>query len=263
MATPIEGGEVQGNPEGNEPVAPGPNPAWGEALSAIPEQFHEPLTQHFTKWDQSAQQRIESVNQQLGQFEPYKPFVENGISADDLGQGIQLLMQLNQDPRAVYDALKESFGYDSEPQTQQIPGSETDEEEEEDPYGQRFEQLNQGLELVANTVLQQHQEKISREAEANLDAELNQLKEKYPNFDETYVLNLVANGATMEQAAQAYDGLVQSILQQNPRPFAPSVMGNSGGGTGLPSQAIDPTKLDNKGTKNLVIQMLNAANAQD
>jgi hypothetical protein len=60
----------------------------------------------------------------------------------------------------------------------------------------------------------------------------------------------------MEEAAQSYETLTQQILQQNPRPFAPQVMGTSGGGTGLPSQAIDPTKLGDKDRRALVAQMV-------
>lgn len=258
MATPVEGGEVQGTESAAAgESSPGPNPAWSEALSAIPEQFHSVLTPHFQQWDQSAQQRIESVNEQLKQYEAYKDFVDNNVPAEELVQGYQLLYQLNQNPQAVYDALKEAYGFDP---SGEIEGEE--EGEEEDPnsvdpiYGQKLQNLEQGLDLVAQTLLQQEQAKIQAKADAELDAELSALKQKFPNFDERYVLSLVANGATMEEAAQAYESLTQNILQQNPRPFAPQVMGNSGGGTGLPSQAIDPVKLSDKERRALVAQMV-------
>lgn len=257
MATPIEGGEVQGNEtvEGGD-NSPGLNPAWGEALSAIPEQFHQTLTPHFQQWDQAAQKRIETVNEQLKNYEPYKDFVENGISAEDLVQGYQLMYQLNQNPQEFHKALTEAYGLGSGE-----PVSEGDGEGEEIDPSQNFQdprvdQLQQNLDLVAQTILQQEQAKIASQADAQLDAELNALKEKFPNFDEGYVLSLVANGATMEEAAAQYESLTQSILQSNPRPFAPTVMGNSGGGSGLPSQAIDPTKLSDKDRRNLVAQLV-------
>jgi hypothetical protein len=256
MATPIEGGEVQGevSPEGgNEPQG---NPAWGEALSAIPEQFHQVLTPHFQKWDQSAQERITTVNEQLKAYEPYKDFVDNGVSAEDLVQGYQLIYQLNQDPQAVYNALKEAYGFSSGEPVSEENGEGVEEEAETNFQDPRFDQLQQGLDVVAQTILQQEQIKVQQKADQELDAEINSLKEKYPNFDEGYVLSLVANGATMEEAAKAYDTLTQNILQQNPRPFAPTVMGNSGGGTGLPSQAIDPTKLSDKDRRALVAELV-------
>lgn len=263
MATPIEGGEVQGTEVSETESSPGLNPAWGEALSAIPEQFHGVLTPHFEKWDKSAQQRIEQANQTVSQFEPYKPFVENGISAEDLEQGAQLMYQLNANPQAVYNALAEAYGFGpaANSEGEEIEGEE---EEEEAPNFQdpRYDQLQQGLDTVAQVILNQEQEKANARADAELDAEISALKEKHPNFDERYVLSLVANGATFEEAATQYESLVSNILQQNPRPFAPSVMGNSGGGTGLPSQAIDPVKLGDKERRALVAQMLAQANRE-
>lgn len=266
MATPIESGEVQGDPgsvEGTPPEStPGPNPAWGEALSAIPEQFHETLTSHWQKWDQSAQSRIEQANQSVAQFDPFKPFIENNISADDLEQGLQLMYQLNTNPQAVYEALAEAYNLGPTPNaSQEIEGEE---EEETPPNFQdpRFDQLQSGLELVANTLLQQEQAKIQRQADAEVDSELAALKQQHPNLDEKYVLALMVNGFTAEQAGNHWGELTQNILQQNPRPFAPQVMGSSGGGAGLPSQAIDPVSLNDKDRRALVVQMLNAANSQ-
>lgn len=260
MGTPIEGGEVQGT-ESSDESSSGLNPAWGEALSAIPEQFHGVLTPHFQQWDQDAQKRIESVNSQLKNYEPYKDFVENEVDAETLAQGYQLLYQLNQDPQAVYRALKEAYGFD--PAGSESVSEEEGEEENPELLDPRFDQLTQqqqqmqqGLELVTQTILQQEQQKIQAKADADLDAEITALREKHPNLDEHYVLSLVANGATMEEAATQYERLTQSILQQNPRPFAPQVMGNNGGGSGLPSQAIDPVRLSDKDRRNLVAQMV-------
>src|SRR5438046_10743191 len=117
MSSPVEGGEVQGTgPEsasGSGESSPGLNPAWSEALSAIPEQFHNTLTPHFQQWDQAAQQRIESANSSLKQFESFQPFVDNGISAEDLEQAAQLAYMVQTDPQAVYKALAEAPGFGS------------------------------------------------------------------------------------------------------------------------------------------------------
>lgn len=247
-----EEGMVQG-----EESAPGPNPAWESVLSVLPEEFHPTVTQEFQKWDQSAQKRIEDVNSQLAQFEAYKPFVENGIAPEYLEQGAQFLHQLNTNPQAVYEALKEMYG------SEEGAGIEEDDDDESEVFQDpRVDQLNQQVELVAQTVLMQQQEKLNEQASQELDRELTGLREKHGDFDERYVLSLAAvnDGLTLEQAVQSYQQMAQNILQANPRPFAPTVMGNTSGGTGLPSQAIDPTKLGGKETRNLVAEMLKAAN---
>lgn len=262
MGTPIEGGEVQGDNSEVTPEAPGPNPAWNDVLSVLPEQFHNVVTPHFQKWDQAAQQRIEQANQSVTQFEAYKPFVENGISPQDLEQGLQLMYQINQDPKAVYEALGEAYGLSAAQVEAAIEGEGEPEGESQNFQDPRVDQLQQGVELIAQNLLDQHQAKLDAEAESELDAGLKKLKDAHGEFDEQYVLSLCAvhPDITLEQAHANYQQLTQRILQQNPRPFAPNVMGNSGGGTGLPSQAIDPRTLDGKSTRDLVAQMLKAAN---
>lgn len=254
MGTPIEGGEIQGT---EVESAPGSNPAWESVLSVLPAEFHPLVTPEFQKWDQSAQQRIESVN---SQFEPFKPFTEAGIKPEDLEQGLQLMAKLNEDPQGFYQALTEAYGFGNE-----IDGEEEEDDDETDVQNfqdPRVDQLQQNLDLVAQTILSQQQEKANEQASRELDTELNGLREKHGDFDERYVLSLAAvnDGITLEQAVESYKQLVNNVLQTNPRPFAPTVLGNSSGGTGLPSQAIDPTKLDGKATRNLVAEMLKAAN---
>jgi hypothetical protein len=261
MGTPIEGGEVQGETPESGGEAPGQNPAWNDVLSVLPEQYHQAVTPHFQKWDQSAQQKIEQANQMVSQFEPYKPFVDNGISAEDLEQGLQIAYQINTNPQAVFNALKEAYGFEA---AQAIAQEMAGEEEEEGPDFQdpRFDQLQQGLDLVAQTVLQQQQQKIMQETEAEIDAELNELKQKHPGISEEFALSLMVNGFDVNQVGERWAAMTQNILQSNPRPFAPSVMGSSSGGTGLPSQAIDPRKLDGKATRDLVAQMVRAQMAE-
>jgi hypothetical protein len=253
MGTPIEPtGDVQdgtGVIESGE--VPGQNPAWSEVLGVLPEQFHEVVTPHFQKWDQEAQKRIEAANQSVTQFEPYKPFAENGISPQDLEQGLQLMYQLNQNPQAVYQALAEAYGFGA----QSNPEVEETEEESQQFQDPRFEQIQSGLDTVAQIVLQREQEKIEAQANAEIDSELNQLKEKHPGISEEFALALMVNGFDVNQVGERWNSMTQNVLQQNPRPFAPSVMGNSGGGTGLPSQAIDPRKLNGQQTRDLVAQM--------
>jgi hypothetical protein len=261
MATPIEGGEVQGaEPTGES--SPGLNPAWGEALSAVPEQFHPTLTQHFQQWDQSAQQRIESVNEKLKPFEGYQPFVENGITPQEVEQALQVMYHLNADPQSFYNALVETYKFGAQPEieSQEIEGEEEEPANFQDP---RFDQLQQGLDLVAQTLLQQEQQKLERQAEAEIDAEVAALKESHPGISDDFIYSLMTNGYTSEQVGEKWASVAQSILQSNPRPFAPNVMGTSSGGTGLPSQAIDPKKLDDRGTRDLVAQMVRLAHGQN
>lgn len=255
MATPIEPGneEVQGNTS-DQGDSPGLNPAWNDVLSILPEQFHSVVTPHFSKWDSEAQKRVESANSSLKEFEGFKPFVEHGISTDELEQGLRLMYEINNNPQSVYEALGNAYSFG------QAPGGSAETSEEEDdeaPYGAeddpRYNQLQQGLELVSKIVLNDAKAKQDAQADMELNNELSSLTEKFGDYDMDYVLTKMMNGMSGEDAVAAYQKLV------TPKPFAPTILGNSGGGSGLPSNAIDPTKLSGKETRNLVAEMLAAA----
>ena len=245
--------EVQGEvstPDQSANTAPGPNPAWNDVLSLIPETLHEQITPHFQKWDQSAQSRIEGVK---GQYADYEPFLEHGITPDQLQQGLQLMHEMVNNPRTIYDALVDSYGYGNEQ-----PNNE--EVEELSPQDNELQQLRQGFDLLAQAHLDQQNAKEAAEADAALEQSIKDAKTKHGDFDEDYVLTHMMNGKSIDEAIQTYQALTERIIQSNPRPFAPSIMSaNSGSGVGLPSQATDVTKLDGNETRSLVAEMLRQA----
>lgn len=252
----IQTGEVQGDPEG----APGPNPAWNDVLGVLPEQFHSVVTPHFSKWDQAAQNRIEAANAQVREYEPYKAFAEHGIEPSEIENGLRLMYEINNDPRRVWEALAQTYSLSAESGNNQGQngGEQPDGNGPADFQDPRFDQLQQGVELVSQIVLREQQAKANAQADAELDSELTDLREKHGEYNERFVLAMMQNGLSGEEAVKAWSDVRNETLQNNPRPFAPNVMGNSGGGSGYPSQAIDPTKLSGKETRNLVAEMLQA-----
>jgi soluble cytochrome b562 len=260
MGTPVESsdsGEVteptttSSDQGGNS--SPGTNPAWNDVLSVIPEQLHSQVTSHFQKWDQAANSKISSLNSQL---EQYKPFMEHGIDGDILTQGVQLLYQLQNDPKSLYDALVQNFNFSPEEAAEAVEEA-TEESENSNP---EFKKLQDGFELLAQHVLNQENQKQEAAADAQLDKDLKAAAEKHGEFDEPYVLyQMYTHGKSMDEAVQAYQDMANGILQKNQSPFAPNILGSSSGnGSGLPSQATDVTKLNNNDTKALVAQMLKA-----
>lgn len=251
-----ETGDVQGiEPTGDN--SPGHNPAWDEVLSVLPEQFHSVVTPHFQKWDQAANQRVESVNSQLAQFEAYKPYVEHGINSDELEQGLRLLYEINNNPQNVYQALQNAYNF-GQPEA---PNQESEEGEELNLPPEIMEKLQSHdgmLNAVAQIVLNDAQAKQDAAADSALEKELSDLKAAHGEYDEDYVLAKMQLGMSGEDAVKSYQALVQRIT---PQPFAPTLLGSSGG-NGVPSNAIDPTKLSGKETRNLVAEMLAAAQRQ-
>lgn len=253
--------EVQVTPpdQGNNS---GPNPAWNDVLSLIPEQLHGAVTQHFTKWDQAANSKIEAANAKVKEFEAYQPFVEHGIGFEDLSQGLNLLHTVNNNPQALYDALRETYNL-TDAEAKEVIEEVSEEVADETTLNPKLQQLEEGLNVLAQHFLTEQQAKEAAQADTFVKSEFAKAKEKYGEFDEGWVTDrMLARGNddnyySVDQAVQDYQGLVQNIIAANPRPFAPRVLGGtSGGGSGLPSQAVDVTKLDDKEAKALVVEML-------
>jgi hypothetical protein len=272
MATPVEnngpegtepGGQVQGNIPTPE-VTPGPNPSWESVLNLIPENLHQVITPHFQEWDQAANKRIESVN---AKFKDFEPFIEHGISPEDLAQGIRLINVLNNNPQVIYDALHK--------QLNPTAGEEEQEPEETPEAGSyqlppNYEQLQQGVELIAQRMLDAERQQREASESAQLEKEIQAAEAKFGKLNPQLFLPFLSNAInndpniTTEKAAENFVQLMGGALQatQAQQPYAPNLLGsNSGGGAGLPSQAIDPTKLDSTATKALVVQYLKNAQA--
>jgi len=93
MSFPVDG-QVQ-DESGSSGEVSGPNPAWNDVLSVLPEQFHSVVTPHFQSWDQAAQTRVEQANARVKEFEPYNAFIEHGIEPGELENGLRLMYEIN------------------------------------------------------------------------------------------------------------------------------------------------------------------------
>jgi len=252
----VSTGEVTGS------ETPGINPAWNDALSSVPEQFHSILTPHFQKWDQAANSRIEEVNSKLKSFEDYNPLIEHGISMGDVQQALLLAQEINTNPRSVFDALNQAYNFSAvvEAATEGATQPGETPAAQDDP---RFSQLEQQLGLVSQILLQENEAKEAAKQDAWLENAIGSALMKFPDLalnkqEENFVLaQMWQNGMDADAAVQAFVDFKNSLA---PQPFAPKILGGVGG---TPSQAIDPTKLSGKDTRNLVAQMLAAAQAQN
>jgi hypothetical protein len=122
--------------------------------------------------------------------------------------------------------------------------------------------MQKNMEIMARALYTQQQKEKEAQEDAALEKELASLRSKYGEYDEQYVLGLMANGQDGESAVRAYKNLEGKLRGGNGQATAqvPRIMG-SGGGAPV-TGAVDPRKLDAKGRKDLVAQMLEAANRQ-
>lgn len=234
-----------------EAAASGGHPAWQEILDAIPEQYREAVTPTLEKWDKGVSKRFQSLH---SKYEPLKPYAD--LDPTELEHAIALKQALEADPRAVWELMAETYGLNSLEQGATENGSIE--------VGQQYYEEGEGpdpLILQTQQQLAEQQAEIAalrqaqelKEAEEELDAYMQYLHTEHGDFDDDYVVTLLANGVDGEEAVNRYKAKFEAAGNQPAPVGAPKVMGAGGG---VPSRAIDPNTLSNNETKDLVAQML-------
>jgi hypothetical protein len=242
--------DYSGGSEGTEDQG---NPAWSTFLEVIPEEFHEKVKPVLRNWDSGVQERFQKVHQE---YEPWKPFVEGKVDPEHAQFALNLLNRLDTNPAEVRDAINEYYKLNA-PVT---PGpnsgqGQAEPPEEVDPYDTRFKTLEENNRVMAQILLSQREAEEATRADQELDSQLSSLRKTHGDFDERYVLALMQTGSSAEDAVKGYmDFRDREVGRRVPKPL---IMGGASGGS--LNQGIDPRKLDDKGTKDLVVQMLEAA----
>jgi hypothetical protein len=248
---------------GGEQGSTGINPAWQEFYGNAPEDVRDQyLTPAFQKWEANVNNMVQKVH---SEYEPWKPVMQQ-VDPNTASWAIQVANALNTDPKMVYEALGEWIGQQNNvsgqqnPQSGLIPGQgqqQPNSNQEEQPWRPELASLQQQNKLMVDYLTAQQQQQQAAQADAQLEQELSTVRQKYnlQEKDMPFVLGLMANNDfTTEDAAKAVAEYSGSF---RPKPL---IMGSGGG---VPGAGINPAKLDDKSTKNLVVQMLAANQAQN
>lgn len=236
----------------------GNNPAWGELLSALPEEYHDKVTPHLSKWDQGVQQRFESVQSEWAPWKKYK----DTYKPEEVEWGLSLAQSLANDPAATYQAIgeymKNTLGIDVSASSANPSGQGQQEPTDvQDPNSLALAQYKQQLDLVSRAVLAKEQKDQEAAAEAQLDRELTDAKTKYGDYDEKFVLARLQAGDTVDSAVQAYHSIAEQAAK-NARPRFQFL----GAGGGVPATPIDTRKMTDTDRNKLALEMLMAARSE-
>jgi hypothetical protein len=234
--------QVQEPETSYEPVEP--ESPWADVLAKVPDNLRpelNPALEDYTK-------RLQS------EWEGYSFLRENEIDPQTVQYAMNILYTLNNNPRQLYDAIGMQYKFAQE-QSESPDLPDDLGQTEDDP---RIARLEQGLQNMARMLLEARQQQEVEEEDSRLQQELEQARQKYGDYDEGYVLGLALNGKSVDEAVRAYKQLEQRLtggVSQQRR--QPTVMG---GGGAVPGQnPLDPTKLSDRETKDLVTQMLQNA----
>lgn len=237
----------QPTPPGDMPLVEGLGPEWNEFVSAIPEDRRAELGPRL-------KERVSSYESRLETYKPWEDLQRSGITPEYASTALGVYSMIENDPRKVYEAIGNHLGV-SPAQAQQVV-----EEIEENGTDAEIANLKKQVETMAQITIaqrqQENQSKLAQEQDAKLDAELKGIQKKYGDDvpEDEIIMRMLHKNMTAEEAYTEYSSRVSELRKRTP---APMIMG---GGGNIPSRAVDVTKLDNKGTKNIVAQMLAHAN---
>jgi len=231
------------------------NPSWSEFFSVVPQEYHEKVTPVLKSWED---RRAEELTKVQSEWEDWKQFKDKRFTPEDVNWGLTLAQSLAQDPRKLWETVGSHYNFTSTPDSDEDSADST---ADADPYALKFKEFESKLDQVAQAIVASHRTDQLKQAEMELDKELNAARNKHGDFDEEYVVTMMQTGMTADNAAAKYKALVESAAKQF-KPPPPMMLG--GGGGGVPgSGQPDPRKMTPQERRKLTVDILNAANAQN
>jgi hypothetical protein len=247
-AEPAEGGD-------------GINPAWNDLLAVVPSQLHSQVTPFLKDWDKNYQEGINKVH---SQYEPYKNLVENKVKPEDIDYALQLAQAIETDPTEVAKKLAEFTGLSLAEAKQEIKDADEqgqfDETDSEFLKHPKVVEMQTMLQTMAQLLVQQNADEQAKAEDAALAKELEDLKEAHGEFDVDWVITkaLAFPETPLEDLVTAYKEHEKGILEKARKP-GPKVM-KSGGSA--PDNQLDVKTLDDKGRRDTITKILEAAHRE-
>ena len=240
----------QPNPPGDIPLVDGLGVEWNDIVNAFPEDKRAEL-------GPKLKERVTAVTSEYEPLKQWEQFQKSGITPEHADTALRLFTQIENNPKEVYETIGKYLNI-TPAQAEKVV-KEVEKGDKDDPRIQTMQdQINTLAQVAIANREMSVQEQQAAEADAAVDEEIGSLKQKYGDFPEDeIIMRMLYSDMSAEEAFQDYNGRVAEIQKRRPSPM---VM--SGGGM-VPAQPIDVRKLDSAGTKNLVTQMLDHANAEN
>lgn len=260
-----EGEESTVSDSGNQG---GVHPAWNEALSAIPQEYHDAIKPHLQKWDQN----VQTVHRT---YAPYREFQQQGYTPERLAQAVSVAKAIETNPKGFYEVLRQHLGAEAADQVMEENLAGQSEEQE---YAQlspqmqaEFDRMRQGHETMAQILLDQRRKDQEAEEDAQLDALYKDMERTNPLFKELnrnraaepYINNLLMQGATPQQALQMFEKFVDMVGMHHNRPKPPTILSSNGAPVAQQGRRETVKNMSDRGVKDLVAETLRATFSQN
>jgi hypothetical protein len=233
------------------------HPAWRQILDSVPEEYHAALIPTLQQWDTGVSRRFQRIHDE---YAPYKELGE--FEPDAIKEAMNVYNALNTDPGATWEAIGRVYGLSP----QQVSQAASDDEDFDmddlpAPIRERLARLDEHdrtLGILSQQIQQQNQAAEMEAEDEALEEYLEDLREEYGEFDEDYVVGLIAAGVDGEEAIERFQQLLNAIandieIEEDGTQY-PQVM--SGSGAAPSSDGIDTTKMSNQDTQALIAEIL-------
>lgn len=230
-----------------------------ELVKGAPQEHISILEPYLKKFDAGVTRRFQDLQSQ------YKPYANLGWDEDTASQMAEVYRVLNEEPERLYEALKESLEIGGEAQNPESFGGESGQEFQGLPpeVAQQIQQQQQVLEALATIVLDGQKAQQESAEDSEFDQYLGLLKQEYGDFDEEYVLSLIANGKDGEAAVKQWQGALQQALNQASQAtngLPPAILSSAGGGAMPQSEQQSLAQIPSKDIRNLIANVMGQAN---
>jgi len=240
------------------------HPAWRQILDTIPKEYHEQIIPTLQDWDRGVSRRFQRIHDE---YAPYKELGE--IEPDSIKEALNVYNALTSNPAETWEAIGRVYGL-SPRQVSQAASQDEDFDLEDLPAPirerlNRLDEHDRTLMQLSQQIQQQNAISQTQAEDEALDQYLEELREEYGEFDEDYVVGLIASGMDGEDAVERFQALLYNIadnisFEKDDKQNYPQVM--SGGG-GVPDYGqVDTSKMSNQDTQALIAEILRLSHDQ-
>jgi hypothetical protein len=232
------------------------HPAWRQILSQVPEEYHDAIIPTLQQWDAGVSRRFQRIHDE---YAPYKELGE--FEPDSVKEAMSVYNALNNDPAATWEAIGRVYGL-SPQQVSQAASDDEDFDMDDLPPAirdrlNRLDEHDRTLGALSQQIQQQQQAAAMEQEDEALEEYLEELRGEYGDFDEDYVVGLIAAGLDGEDAVERFQELIEDIANNTEFEEVssyPQVM--SGGGGNPDFSEIDTSKMTNQDTQSLIAEIL-------
>ena len=232
---------------------PAGHPAWQSILDQIPAELHDKVIPTLQDWDAGVSRRFQKIHDEYADLKEFED-----IDPNDLRQALQVYGALTEDPQTTWETIGRVYGLSPQQVSQAMSSEEEDLDLDALPQSirdrlSRIDQHDALLQQMAQQMQEAQQAEEEAEEDAALEELLEELAEEYGEFDEDYVVGLIASGVEPEEAVERFQEFT-SRYQPQQHQSAPRVMSSGGG---VPSSTpVNVTGLNNQDTQALVAEIL-------